>query len=169
MTNDEFDRIKEAEKQRLRMKKRLRALKKTSERQQTTASLVRKMKRTGASLLRDTQSLVDSLSAEIAKSQARLEVAMDEDAATRSTDDVGQDDIAAYEREQAEAEREARARDLVRQFKESVQPTRTSNTDPSPGESDTPSGDETSSSKKPAQDDSDDDLPDKTIGRMRET
>ncbi|HHP7239479.1 hypothetical protein, partial [Longibacter sp.] len=162
------DRIKEAEKKRLRMKKRLSALKRTSERQQNTASLVQKMKRAGASLLRDTQSVVDSLSAEIAKSQARLEVAMDEDAATRSSDAVGEDDVAAYERKQAEAEREARARDLVRQFKESVQPTRTADASPSPRQSDAPTGDETSSSDAPAEDNSDGDLPDKTIGRMRD-
>jgi hypothetical protein len=177
MTRDEFEKIKEAEKKRLRMQKRLRALKASTERQTRAASLVRKMKHAGASLLRDTQSLVDSLSSEVAKSQARLEVALDDaeddrDREATPASSASDEDVAAFEEKQSSDARSERARRLVQQFRESVQPTRgTSRGDASPSE--TQADDAGSTDRSPREDapdgdaSQDDALPDKTIGRMR--
>lgn len=177
MTRDEFEKIKEAEKKRLRMQKRLRALKASTKRRTRAASLVRQMKQAGVSLLRDTQSLVDSLSSEVAKSQARLEVALDEaddrdlEQATPTTS-ASDEDVAAFEDEQATDARSERARRLVQQLKESVQPTReTSHKDASPSEkkADEAASADHSPQKHASEGDAsqDDALPDKTIGRMR--
>lgn len=188
MTEEEYNKIKEAEKRRLRAKKRLQQLQKTSKRSSDAASLVEKMKRAGASLLRDTRSLVDKLSADVARSQARLEVALDdvesleeteaEDPRTGESRRAGAnaDSLRRYE----EAQREARADAIVRQMRASTQ---TASSKPS---AKTTSRDKTTSRNKSTsrdtsnpQDTSDsrdgdasaepsgDDLPDKTIGRMR--
>jgi hypothetical protein len=138
------------------------------------------MKHAGASLLRDTQSLVDSLSSEVAKSQARLEVALDDAEEDRdreatpasSASSASDEDVAAFEEKQSSDARSERARRLVQQFRESVQPTRgTSRGDASPSE--TQADDAGSTDRSPREDapdgdaSQDDALPDKTIGRMR--
>ena len=191
MTEEEYNKIKEAEKRRLRAKKRLKQLQQTSKRSSDTASLVAKMKQAGASLLRDTRSLVDKLSADVARSQARLEVALDDvegldetdvdetdvdeaDAAESRRTGAGADSLRRYE----EAQREARADAIVRQMRASTQAARSASSrtprlddaeetaDPAasmgkPTSSTTSSQNEDAPSEETA-----DDLPDKTIGRM---
>jgi len=179
MTEEEFNKIKEAEKQRLRAEKRLQQLKRAAKRQGQAASLVRKMKQTGSSLLRDTGSLVDSLSSQIAKSQARLEIALD-DAETGT--DSGEADLDAYEAEQEAKQREARARELVRQMKDARGRTtgrKTSITKGAENASGSDASSKADASSEPKADerstgesstggsDADDKLPEKTIGRMR--
>lgn len=185
MTEEEYNKIKEAEKRRLRAKKRLKQLQQTSKRSSDTASLVAKMKQAGASLLRDTRSLVDKLSADVARSQARLEVALDDvegldetdvdedDAAKSGRTGAGADSLRRYE----EAQREARADAIVRQMRASTQSARSASSRTPPPDDAADTAEATSStttSRDPANpqdqdapsENPDDDLPDKTIGRM---
>jgi len=185
MTEEEYNKIKEAEKRRLRAKKRLKQLQQTSKRSSDTASLVAKMKQAGASLLRDTRSLVDKLSADVARSQARLEMVLSDvegldetdvdeaDAAESRRKGAGADSLRRYE----ETQREARADAIVRQMRASTQTagsvsSRTPRPDNPEGTaeqtSSTTSRDETDLQDQDASPENpDDDLPDKTIGRMR--
>lgn len=191
MTEEEYNKIKEAEKRRLRAKKRLKQLQQTSKRSSDTASLVAKMKQAGASLLRDTRSLVDKLSADVARSQARLEVALDDvegldetdvdetdvdeaDAAKSRRTGAGADSLRRYE----EAQREARADAIVRQMRASTQAARSASSrtprlddaeetaDPAASMGKPTSSTKSSQNEDAPSEETADDLPDKTIGRM---
>ncbi len=191
MTEEEYNKIKEAEKRRLRAKKRLKQLQQTSKRSSDTASLVAKMKQAGASLLRDTRSLVDKLSADVARSQARLEVALDDvegldetdvdetdvdeaDAAESRRTGAGADSLRRYE----EAQREARADAIVRQMRASTQAARSASSrtprlddaeetaDPAASMGKPTSSAKSSQNEDAPSEETADDLPDKTIGRM---
>ncbi len=191
MMEEEYNKIKEAEKRRLRAKKRLKQLQQTSKRSSDTASLVAKMKQAGASLLRDTRSLVDKLSADVARSQARLEVALDDvegldetdvdetdvdeaDAAESRRTGAGADSLRRYE----EAQREARADAIVRQMRASTQAARSASSrtprlddaeetaDPAASMGKPTSSTKSSQNEDAPSEETADDLPDKTIGRM---
>jgi len=188
---EEYNKIKEAEKRRLCAKKRLKQLQQTSKRSSDTASLVAKMKQAGASLLRDTRSLVDKLSADVARSQARLEVALDDvegldetdvdetdvdeaDAAESRRTGAGADSLRRYE----EAQREARADAIVRQMRASTQAARSASSrtprlddaeetaDPAASMGKPTSSTKSSQNEDAPSEETADDLPDKTIGRM---
>ena len=140
MTDEEFERLKAAEKEHLREKKRLQKQLAALKKRQRAQGLVQKMKRGAERLLSETESLVDTLRRQVASSEAQLEVAMEEES---TIDDL----------DEAEEElREERAESLVRQYKAASS-----------------SGGSRRATGKPEEADeaSPPDGPDKTIGRMR--
>lgn len=138
MTDEEFERLKEAEKEHLRAKKRLRATLEALKRRRRSQGVVERMKQGAERLLDETESLVDALRRTVARRTGRLEVALDD-----------ADDAALEEAEQAL--REERAEALLRQYK-AAQSSTTRRDD----------RDEASTSEAPPTDG-----PEKTIGRMR--
>ena len=146
MTDEEFERLKAAEKAHLREKKRLQSRLKALKKQQRTQSVVQKMKHGAERLLSETESLVDALREQFAKQEARLEVVLDDEDERLEEDE----ELRKYE----ETRREERAETLLRQYKESQSPsTRASST----------GGTEESGTDADASPDG----PEKTIGRMR--
>lgn len=105
MTDDEFERIKEAEKERLREQKRLRSMLQALQRRSRAESVVERMKQSTQDLFRTHRHGVEALRSALATDEARLEVWTDaqEEAVERAEDE--------------ETLREARAEDLLRQFK----------------------------------------------------
>ena len=159
MTEEEFQRIKEAEKEHLRAKKQLAELKRTLRRKKKIQSTVESMARGASSLLRRSADLVEQLGSDAARKQARLEVALDDTDAAPSKEDEA--DVAAYEAEQ----RAQRARQLIRQMKQDGGTSaRSTRSDEAPSSS-SPATDATSSPDDRSTT-NDDDLPEKTIGRM---
>lgn len=146
MTEEEYQRIKEAEKERLRARKKLRALKKRSTQANTIQSALQRVKRGAETLLQRSSDLIDRLTHETAREEARLEMALD-----ASTDE----DPSTEARTLEDADREARAEALVQQLK------MTAATRPVPSDASSPSA-----SDENDQRDADDTLPEKTIGRM---
>lgn len=148
VTDEEFQRIKEAEKERLRAQKRLRATLESLKRRNEVQSVVRKMSRGAKRLLEQTEALADTLASKAAQQAARLEVVME---------DSAEDDASLAEDE--EILREERAQTLVRRFKARERSTAS-------GRSGRSSGDPDDSFSSDADDEDVDDGPDKTIGRM---
>ena len=146
MTDDEYQKIKAAEKERLRAKKKLRELKGATSRRKTIRSALQRVKKGAESLLQHSTDLIDDLTRETARQEARLEVALDASDAPS--------DAEAEDRSLDEQDREARADALVQQLKMTAV---------------TQTGDRTDADEAAADDaDADDDaLPEKTIGRMR--
>jgi hypothetical protein len=134
MTDEEFERLKAAEKEHLREKQRLRKKLESLKRRGRTEGIVQRMKQGAERLLRETESLVETLRSQGAHDEARLEVAHDESAADRQ--------------DAEEALREERAEALLRQYKAAQ-----------PGSRDQPETDASSETEQ--------DGPEKTIGRMR--
>jgi len=143
MTDEEFERLKEAEKEHLRAKKRLRATLEAMKRRRGSEGVVERMKRGAERLLDETESLVDALRRTVARRTGRLEVALDD------PDDAGLD-------EAEQALREERAEALLRQYKAA----RSSASRPDDGD-DAPASEAPGSEAPPT------DGPEKTIGRMR--
>jgi len=106
MTDEEFERIKAAEKERLRAQRRHRRLLGVLRRRGTVESTVRRMQQGARRLLRETESLVDTLREQVARGQARLEARL----GAAASDD-------ATLAEDEEALRAERAAELVRQYK----------------------------------------------------
>ncbi len=144
MTDEEFERIKAAEKDHLRAKQRFQETMEALKRQNKVQSTVRQMRTAANRLLRDNEDLVTRLRSWTARQAARLEGALAPESAT------GDDDLAEAEEEL----REARAAELVRQYKAAS------------AERQRSEGEETERTTDP--DAADEPLPDKTIGRMRE-
>ena len=146
MTDEEFQRLKEAEKKHLRAKKRLQRTLKALKQRNEVQGVMQRMKQGAARLLDETESLVDSLRRSVAQDQARVE-------GTLQDEIVEDEDLHAAEEEL----REERAEELVRRMKAEEQAS--SRPDPSvlSGEA-SPDSDGT--------DDSEERGPDKTIGRM---
>jgi hypothetical protein len=142
MTDEEFERLKAAEKNHLRTQKRLRALRDVLQRRHRSQSVVERMKRGAERLLGETESLVETLRRTVARDAGRLEVALDDEQAL--------DDEAALEADE-QALREERAESLLRQYKAAH----------------APDGRAARSDEAAADDDVTTDGPDKTIGRMR--
>ena len=154
MTEEEFQRIKEAEKERLRTKKELAEVKRALQRKQKIQSTVASMARGASSLLRRSAALVEQLGSEAARKQARLEVALsDTDAVSAAEDEAN---VAAYEAEQ----RAQRARQLIRQMKQNSG----ASTSKKPAAEERADEDATASAE--GRSTTDEDLPEKTIGRM---
>lgn len=145
MTDEEFERLKEAEKKHLREKKQMRRTLKALKRRTQAQGLVRKMRRGAERLLQETESLVDTLRTQMARDEAEFEVAVEE---TETVDDL---------HDAEEALREERAEALVRQYKTATGPSGGDKQEAEPGEDDAATSDAETSS----------DGPDKTIGRMR--
>lgn len=154
MTEEEFQRIKEAEKEHLRAKKRLAELKRSLARKKKIQSTVASMAHGASSLLRRSADLVEQLGSEAARKQARLEVALDDASDTVPADT--DEDLAAYEADQ----RTKRARELIRLMKQESGDPSAPTEEPSSSPGATSSADHRSTTD-------DDDLPEKTIGRMQ--
>jgi hypothetical protein len=146
MTDEEFQRLKEAEKKHLRAKKRLQRTLKALKQRNEVQGVMQRMKQGAVRLLDETESLVDSLRRSVAQDQARVEGTLDDEI-------VEDEDLHAAEEEL----REERAEELVRRMKAEEQVS--SRPDPS-----VPSGE--ASSDSDGTDDSEEQEPDKTIGRM---
>ena len=146
MTDEEFQRLKEAEKKHLRAKKRLQRTLKALKQRNEVQGVMQRMKQGAVRLLNETESLVDSLRRSVAQDQARVE-------GTLHDEIVEDEDLHAAEEEL----REERAEELVRRMKAEEQAS--SRPDPSvlSGEA---------SSDSDGTDDSEKRGPDKTIGRM---
>jgi hypothetical protein len=114
MDDDEFRRIKEAEKERLRSQKRLRKALSTLKRRQKVQSAVRSMVEGARGVLRRTDDLVSTLRTQVARQQARLEVAL-EDEGTGADDGVSEQ--AVQEQTMRDRAMESRAEELVRQLR----------------------------------------------------
>ncbi|MFB6248963.1 MAG: hypothetical protein ABEL97_10385 [Salinibacter sp.] len=137
MTDEEFERLKAAEKDRLRAQKRLRGTLEALKRRHRSRTVVEKMKRGAERLLDETDSLVDALRRTGARRTGRLEVALDDEAALDADE---------------QALREERAETLLRRYKAAHSPGDRADRS---GEPEAPDADPTA------------DGPDKTIGRMR--
>lgn len=146
MTDEEFERIKQAEKEQLRAKKRLRTMLAVLKRRKRSEGLVERMQRGAQTLLRETESLIETLRGSVARDEARLERALDDPSDSGSWDDRLP--------EVEEARREKRAERLVREYKAL---SRSGSSRPSTGAD----GDEQSRSSSSSQG------PEKTIGRMK--
>ncbi len=141
MTDEEFERLKEAEKEHLRAKKRLRGTLEALKRRHRSRSVVEQMKRGAERLLDETESLVDALRRTVARRTGRLEVALDEEGASLEADE--------------QALREERAEALLRRYKAAHSPGRGTGR---PGEQKPLDADSTADGPE---------TPEKTIGRMR--
>lgn len=161
MTDEEYQRIKEAEKERLRSVQQLKQVQRALRRQQSLRDALE-----GLAASRDkldaSGAATDQLAAETARHEARLDLALD--AQREKESDAADAEISAEDLK--EADRTRRARDLVRQLKQEIGlPPGSSGDAPSdasgdnrparPGDTDRPA------ENRPAED-----RPDKTIGRM---
>ena len=138
MTDEEFERLKEAEKDHLRAKKRLRGTLEALKRRHRSRSVVEQMKRGAERLLDETESLVDTLRRTGARRTGRLEVALDDEETSLDADE--------------QVLREERAEALLRRYKAARSPDGGAGRS---GEQEAPDADPTT------------DGPEKTIGRMR--
>jgi hypothetical protein len=77
MDRDEFERIKAQEKEHLRTKKRMQKTMQTLKRRRRVHDAVSAMARRAGDLLQETESLVRTLNADAAESEARMELALD--------------------------------------------------------------------------------------------
>lgn len=139
MTDEEFERLKQAEKQHLCEKRQMRRTLEALKRRNRAEGILQKMKHGAQRLLEETESLVDTLRSQVARNEAELEVAVD--------DESWEDDLQEAEEEL----REERAESLVEQYKAASTPISSRSASEEQGDPD-----EVSSP----------DGPDKTIGRM---
>jgi len=151
MTDEEYERLKEAEKSHLRAKKRLQATLDQLKQRNEVQGALRRMKQGAQRVLAETESLVSRLRSAVAQREARFEVALgdewEEDADLRDAE---------------EELREERAEQLVRRMKAEEAGTSTR-----PG--DVRGEEEAGGEGKENDADTDDTQPkgpDKTIGRM---
>lgn len=146
MDDEEFRRIKEAEKKHLRKKKRLQRTLKALKRRNEVQGVLQRMRRGATRLLDETESLIDSLRRTVAQSEARFEVALDDE-------QIEDEDLHETEEEL----REKRAEALVRRMKAEEEAL----SRPRPSIDDTDDSSDTEDSDEPEREG-----PDKTIGRM---
>jgi hypothetical protein len=186
MTREEFERIKEAEKEHLRALKKLKQTVRGLERQKSVNNALTDLASTTGNILDEHTALVEKLAEETAMQEARFEVALE---SIESDEAVAQQQALQDEADLAKIEEErqqGRARDLVNQVKiqmgttdvggrrsASPKDVRGDNPTTQGPKKDRPTGrrsrDETadatrSGTSAAANDDS---IPDKTIGKMR--
>lgn len=164
MTEEEFERLKAAEKDHLRAKKKLQATLQSLRQKKQVRSAVDRLARSAQQALDRASELIGQLARETARGEARLDVVLDHDADS-SPDES---ELAAFE----EDRRADQAHDLVRQMKQAQRI-------PSASRSTPPSSTDDAASEEPSEDGATssgidrstsstrDDLPEKTIGRMR--
>jgi len=170
MTPEEYERFKEAEKEHLRKLKKLKEAARVLERQKKIAGAVTDMTTSMQDKFDEHREMVERLGMEAARTEARMEVAMD------STED--QAEAINREAEDEEVLRKARARELIRRMQvEAAADVHSSGSESGKSESNPGSGSsKASGSAEPASSESesgtsrnrpDGDLPEKTIGRMK--
>ncbi len=156
MTPEEYERIKEAEKEHLRALKKLKKAVRDLERSKSIAHSVTKMSSTSRTALETHEEMVDKLALETAQHEARLEVAL-ESAGERVRE---LDTMEQLQKADADLQKE-RAKDLVEQLRnEMAVPDKAA---PAPQ----PASAEHDPTEEPDEEDSQGPLPEKTIGRMR--
>jgi len=151
MTPEEYERLKEAEKEHLRKMRQLKRAVHELERQKKVSRAVRDMTEEPRRLLDEQEELVDRIAMEAAHSEARLDIALE------SADQKAESEPALPTPEESDEElRRARARELVRRMQagDAPEPSRSEPAKQAP---------EASGGEKPDRPP----LPDKTIGRMK--
>ena len=174
MTDDEYQRIKDAEKQRLKAKRTLKRLRQALREQQASGQhAVARMTERVRALFEEHRSAVDALQWDTAHLQARLDALRDTLTGSASSADTGEADVGNVDSELAgsadalddEALRRHRAEQLVDDLRTQLDadaaplPDDTVSDDTVPND-DAP-GDKASNDNAP-----DDGLPEKTIGRV---
>lgn len=147
MTDEEYERIKEGEKERLRAQKRLRSALESLKRRNDVQKVVRRMSEGAQRLLRKTGELADELASQAARQAARLEVATDTEEKEEALDQA------------EEILREKRAQEVVDRMKSQEEPRMSGQTRRSTTRSE-------EAPASPSEDEQPTEGPDKTIGRM---
>jgi hypothetical protein len=156
MSPEEYERLKEAEKEHLRKMRQLKRAVHELERQKKVSRAVHDMTEEPRRLLDEQEDLVNQIAIEAAQSEARLDIALESAEAKAPAEPAG---ISVEEAD--EVLRRARARELVRRMQEGedVEPKAQAGT--------------ASSAQKPesketgGEEDATPPLPEKTIGRMK--
>lgn len=154
MSPEEYQRIKEAEKERLRSVKKLKKALSTLRHQREMREALGRIA-SSRETLDSSEALLDELAAETARYEARLEIALD-------AADTGSASPEADNAPETES-REQRARALLRQLKQEVGDAQEQRGEADPTD-DSAKSENASPQQKPS---SEEDLPDKTIGRMK--
>ncbi len=149
MTPEEFERIKEAEKAHLRKLKELKQAVHQAERKKRISETLSNMAGGARDTLDENEALIEKLSFEAARHEARFDVAM-EGSPEKPTAGAPNTEV------QEEALRQARARQLVEDMRRQVQV-----------EQPTPENAPVADSKAPSLPPPTGGLPEKTIGRMK--
>ncbi len=157
MTPEEYERIKEAEKEHLRAMKKLKKAVRELERSKSIAQSVTRMSSSSKTAIETHEEMVDKLALETAHYEARLEVALESAKEHADTEERAQQVLKA----DAELQKE-RARSLVEQLREEM-----AVPDSPAAEEAKRSDPEIADSDEDSDDDVDGPLPEKTIGRMR--
>lgn len=148
MTPEEFERLKEAEKDHLRKLKKLKDAARMLERQKKVSRAVTDMTSSMEQKLSEHADIMDQIAAAAALSEARLEIAME------SSEKV---DRVAQEMQDEETLSKERAKQLIRQMKAESGDEPEASTEKTQAES----------RKKTTTEDQTESLPEKTIGRMK--
>lgn len=148
MTPEEFQRLKEAEKDHLRKLKKLKDAARMLERQKKVSRAVTDMTSSMEQKLSEHADIMDQIAAAAALSEARLEIAME------SSEKV---DRVAQEMQDEETLSKERAKQLIRQMKAESGDEPEASTEKTRAES----------RKKTTTEDQTESLPEKTIGRMK--
>lgn len=155
MTPEEYERLKEAEKEHLRKMRRLKQAVHELERQKKVSKAVRGITDEPRRLLDEQEELVDRIAMEAAMSEARLDIALE------SADAKAAVEPERISPEEADEElRRVRARELVKRMRAEDAPDGRSQEEASAAESPSPD-------PVPDEDPAPPSLPDKTIGRMK--
>lgn len=112
MSPEEYQRIKEAEKEHLRKLKQLKEAVRTFERQKSVNQALEQMSSANRDALDTQAEMVEKLALDTAQHEARLDMALE----ARADEETAAERAEAAERLEEEA-RQARARDLIRQMK----------------------------------------------------
>ena len=157
MTPEEYERIKEAEKEHLRALKKLKKAVRDLERSKSIAHSVTKMSSSSKAALETHEDMVDKLALETAQYEARLEVAL-ESASEKAAEE---DRLEQLQKADSELQKE-RAKSLVEQLRSEMEVPGTT-----PAVDDTPARTHRDSTAESEDAEPEGPMPDKTIGRMR--
>ncbi|MBT8401779.1 MAG: hypothetical protein KJO98_14970 [Rhodothermia bacterium] len=159
MTPEEYQRIKDAEKEHLRALKKLKRAVRDLERSKSIANSVTRMSTTSETALETHQEMVDKLALETAHQEARLEVAME------SADQKAREAANAEELERLDAEL---ARERARSIVEDIRSEMEAGVDSQEADARVgPAGESRAQTGADATGEDEAALPEKTIGRMR--
>lgn len=151
MTPEEFERIKKAEKEHLRKLKKLKGAHRRLERQKKMTDAVSEMTTSIRETLDVHDDMMERISMESALNEARLEIALESS---------GKAEFEAQEMKDEKELTRAKAREIVRQMK--------AGEEIAPSESKVDAAAQTSAKPKSSEEeDRDQGLPEKTIGRMK--
>lgn len=154
MDREEYERLKEAEKEHLRSLKQLQQAARRLGRQKKITEALQQLTSASQHTLETHEELVERLARETAQQEARLEVALD---AVRDDDEAEPDAPTEEELERI------RAQQLVRQMKQQMGSLDLTEARPRPDASRRPAPDDDEAASPPTPGP----LPEKTIGRMR--